>query len=389
MQHADPTDAAPTSPEILSPASEAYRTDAYKLALLQRTPKAVFTILFVLANVAVYLVMVAKNVDWWSPAPLAMIEWGANYGPRTLNGELWRLLTCMFLHFGILHVGMNMLALWNLGGFVERMFGNVGFFLLYILSGLAGSLASVIYHPTVISAGASGAIFGVAGGLLGGTWKLRHSMPRPFVRSAWGLAINVIVLLAVFAVVNHFQNMIDNAAHVAGCITGSIIGLILAEPVPHPGRSRKNLRNAIVAIVGSLLLWLAITTLAGPPADVAGLETKFQRVERQTLRILDSARERRQAGAITPQEFATIVETEILPGWKELHQDFKNAENVPQANQEIMAQLLKIIELREDGWELEAEAIREDDPQKKQKSQELLQQATEIIQRLNQGAKKS
>jgi rhomboid protease GluP len=290
----------------------------------------------------------------------------------------------MFLHIGLLHLGMNMLALWTLSQVVERMFGHTGFFLLYLFSGLAGSIASVVWNPNVVSAGASGAIFGVAGGLLAGAWKLRRSLPRFFLRSAWWLAVNVLVLLVVYAVINYFYPLIDNAAHVAGLISGGLMGLILAEPLPNPGRSRKKLRNSIVAVLGTAALAAGIAPLANPPADVVKLELEYKRVETQVVRMLDSAEERRQARAITPEEYAGILENDVLPRWRALHQSFNEAGHIPDPNQEYMADLLKIIELREAGWQLLIEAIRENDKQKQQESEELLDEASEIINRLNQ-----
>ena len=76
------------------------------------------------------------------------------YGPLTLDGQWWRLLTCTFVHIGIIHIGLNMWVLWDIGQLVERLTGNVGFLLLYLLSGLFGSLASVYWNPEVLSAGA-------------------------------------------------------------------------------------------------------------------------------------------------------------------------------------------------------------------------------------------
>ena len=70
--------------------------------------------------------MVVSGVGLMSPESESLISWGANYGPRTTGGEWWRLFTCMFLHAGIIHVGMNMLVLHNIGPFVERLTGNAG-----------------------------------------------------------------------------------------------------------------------------------------------------------------------------------------------------------------------------------------------------------------------
>ena len=114
----------------------------------------------------------------FSPRGETLVAWGANYGPLTLDGQWWRLLTCTFVHIGIIHIGLNMWVLWDIGQLVERLTGNVGFLLLYLLSGLFGSLASVYWNPEVLSAGASGAVFGAFGGLMGFVLLRGDSIPK-------------------------------------------------------------------------------------------------------------------------------------------------------------------------------------------------------------------
>ncbi len=96
-----------------------------------------------------------------------MLNWGANWGPLTTAGEWWRILTACFLHFGIVHLLCNMYALLLAGLLAERLFGNWFYLAIYIGTGLASSLTSLWWHPELICAGASGAIFGVYGALLG------------------------------------------------------------------------------------------------------------------------------------------------------------------------------------------------------------------------------
>lgn len=365
-------------------ANPPHQFDAFRAALVQRTPFAIVTPLLILANVAVFGLMVAKGLPWVAPDPEMMIEWGANFGPRTLAGEEWRLAASMFLHFGLVHLGMNMLALWNVGRFVERLFGNVGFLLLYGISGLAGSVGSVVFNPDVVSAGASGAIFGVAGGLLGGAWKLRKSLPPPLLAAVRWIGMNVLFLLVIFAVVNHFHPIIDNAAHVAGCLSGVLIGLVLAEPISHDKPSRRGLRNLIVAALGTAAGYGALTLLPAPPADAVALQTRYQRVERDVNRTVDSAMGRLGARAITVEEYADILENDVLSRWTALREEFESAGPVPKAYREVIADLQKVIELYEAGWQLQIEALRENDPQKGRKAQESFDEASEIIRRLNQ-----
>jgi membrane associated rhomboid family serine protease len=92
---------------------------------------------------------------------LAILWGGANFNPLTLNGEPWRLVTSMFLHFGILHLAVNMYGLYSLGIGLEPAVGTPRFLLVYLLCGLASGIASLVFNVYVISAGASGAIFGI------------------------------------------------------------------------------------------------------------------------------------------------------------------------------------------------------------------------------------
>jgi len=135
-------------------------------------PKIAVTPVLLGLNVAVFGLMLAGGIHPMAPTIDSLVQWGANYGPKTTNGEWWRMFTAMFLHIGILHLLFNMVALWNIGSFMERVLGPVGFVVLYLLAGLLGSVASVVWNPFVVSAGASGAIFGLYGGLL--AFLVRH-----------------------------------------------------------------------------------------------------------------------------------------------------------------------------------------------------------------------
>ena len=114
----------------------------------------------------IYVAMVAGGVSPTDPSTDALIAWGADFGPLTLRGEPWRLVSSMFLHAGILHLAFNGWALWTLGRLTERLLGGLPFALIYLMSGIAGDLASLLIHPMLVSVGASGAIFGAAGALV-------------------------------------------------------------------------------------------------------------------------------------------------------------------------------------------------------------------------------
>src|SRR5262249_616441 len=100
--------------------------------------------------------------------PQNLILWGANYGPLTLSGQYWRLVTAGFVHGGIYQIAFNMWGLWGLGRLSERLFGRWVTVAVYLLTGVGGSMLSLAWNPGQFEVGASGAIFGLAGAILTG-----------------------------------------------------------------------------------------------------------------------------------------------------------------------------------------------------------------------------
>jgi len=174
--------------------------------------------------VLVYVAMVATGVSPLEPNTDQLLAWGADFGPLTLHGEWWRLGTSMFLHFGFLHLAFNMWALLNLGLVAEGLFGSRRFLAVYVLSGLGGSLASVFVHPMVVGGGASGAIFGVAGGLI----VALRVRPGASVRPG-GRFMSSLVMFVLYNLFFGFATPgIDNIAHLGGLVTGAAFCAALA-----------------------------------------------------------------------------------------------------------------------------------------------------------------
>ena len=171
-------------------------------------------------NIIVYVVMIISGVHIMSPNGMDLLEWGANRRYETINGGWWRLVSSMFLHGGIMHIFMNIYGLVISSIFVESSLGRVKYFVLYFLSGIIGSLASIYWYENTISVGASGAIFGLFGAIL--AMVVIPSKNRE-VRKA------IFYMIAPFVVINLLFGLtggIDNAAHIGGLISGFLIGLI-------------------------------------------------------------------------------------------------------------------------------------------------------------------
>ena len=143
-------------------------------ALLKRTPKVTLTLLLIAGNLIVFGLMLNAGAGLLHSNNGVQLAWGANFGPATQDGQWWRLGSALFLHFGLIHIVMNLWALWDGGQLVERIYGHLRFILIYFASGLFGNLLSLVVQGNeAVSGGASGAIFGIYGALLIFLWRER------------------------------------------------------------------------------------------------------------------------------------------------------------------------------------------------------------------------
>lgn len=221
-----------------------------------RTPWASITYLLIAANVVVFLVLAAMGGNALQPDQVPLH--GANIGVLTVRGQWWRLGTCMFVHAGLLHLFLNMVVLWQSGPLVERLLGRGLFALTYLGAGLLASMASLLWNGLhTYSVGASGAVFGVCGALMGYLLRYRHALPRavwmPILKSTGKFALyNIAFGIVVMRVVR-----IDNAAHVGGLLGGMILGAVVALPVDleaRAGKSGGRFVAGLVTLAGLLLI---------------------------------------------------------------------------------------------------------------------------------------
>nr|WP_256521682.1 rhomboid family intramembrane serine protease [Halobacillus sp. A5] len=157
-----------------------------------------------------------------STSAATLIEFGAKYNPEILKGEWWRIITSMFLHIGIVHLLMNMLALFYLGIAVEKIYGSYRFVLIFFLAGIFGGTASFMLNPN-IAAGASGAIFGLFGALL----YFGLNKKRVFFQT---MGYNLLTIIGINLAFGIIVPQIDNGAHVGGLIGGFIASMMTGLP---------------------------------------------------------------------------------------------------------------------------------------------------------------
>lgn len=271
-------------------------------------------------NIVLFVAMVCATKKLGQFTLQELWAWGANFGPLTVNGQWWRLFTALFVHFSLLHVLLNMWALWNIGRLSERLFGHGTLLFLYVASGILASLTSIAWDPSVSSVGASGAIFGVFGSFLAFLSRQRHQMPPAIVRKHW---ISTLAFVLFNLISGAMQPGIDNAAHVGGLLSGFVLGFILARPLDRDGRKHfpVNQGFAAVAFIATVTL-AAIWQLKGIGSELTIPEQyvrghgAYVSGETQNLQLWNTLAQRAGAGLMSDAELGQRFEQDILPFWQ-------------------------------------------------------------------------
>ena len=196
---------------------------------LYNRPVFVTYVLFAV-NCLIFLLMELAGGTSGATAGPILLGFGAKSNFEMDQGEIWRLVTPIFIHIGFLHMLFNSYALLVVGPQVEKLYGGARFLILYMLSGVAGVIASYFYHPDTLSAGASGAIFGLFGVLLAFVIRYRNSLPASFRRA---LGKGVFLTIALNLVIGFYASFIDSSAHVGGLITGAALAFIIPYQKPY------------------------------------------------------------------------------------------------------------------------------------------------------------
>jgi rhomboid protease GluP len=348
-----------------------FRSDLPSL-LRQRVPKVWVTEVLILANLLVFLVMLLNGAGFWHSPNQIQLAWGANFAPATQDGEWWRLASALFLHFGAMHLGMNLLALWDGGRLVERMYGHGRFILLYITSGLMGNFLSlVVQGNSAVSGGASGAIFGVYGALLTYLWISRRQMERQEFRWLFGGAsiFSILTIGSGFVIPG-----IDNSAHIGGFVSGLLAGALLLPP--HASLHADFWKNRVLAMAMLLIAGLALFKSMPKPAyrwhdelQVRQELTDFLREDEAARRSWQEIMTAGKRGDITFEALAGRIEEDVTQRYAESFEELSalpddpaipSAKNLDKARQ--------YAQKRRDSSKALADALRQQAEKQKESS---------------------
>jgi membrane associated rhomboid family serine protease len=361
--------------------------EPFRDALRERTPWPLVMPALVAVNVIVFVMM-----GWGSdPAagPEALVAWGASFGPRTTNGEWWRLFASMFVHTGLVQLLVNCAALVQLGLILERLVGHMTFAAVYVAAGVLASLVSLSDYPMGVSAGGSGAIFGLYGLLLASSaWTAIHRapvVPQPASLSTFGfndiphvepvetrdptepegpLTPGVTITLeaakrlapvaAIFLLYNMVGGGLGGGAELAGLAAGFICGVVLTRGVsastPPVPRVAFTMAVTVVVAVASAVPLRGVT-------DVRPEIARVLAVEDSTARAYQSAMTQFKLGTVTADVLAQMIDRKITPELQAVQARLKALGRVPPEHQALLASAEEYLRLRDESWRLRAAAL--------------------------------
>lgn len=233
-------------------------------------------------NILLFIVMVVFGVHFIEPENQNLLDWGANFRPLTLSGQWWRLLSSCFLHIGIFHLLLNMYALIYIGVLLEPYLGKVRFLAAYLISGVAASVTSLWWNDLTISAGASGAIFGMYGVFLA------LLTTNTLDKSARKSLLTSIIIFVAYNIMNGLKpdSGIDNAAHIGGLLSGLVIGYSFVPSLRQ--EEKKSLTFSTIGALATALLLTSITVYRSIPNDIGEYDkvmNEFFTLEAKALEI--------------------------------------------------------------------------------------------------------
>ena len=293
---------------------------AFEQALREKCSIAWVTPLVVLLNVAAFVALAIATRLPLAPGYSPVMLGYANVPSAVLDGEWWRLVTAAFAHADVLHLALNLWALWSIGRLTERLYGNARYLCIYAVAGIVAGLVSIAWDPERWSIGASGAIFGVFGAFVAYLAHPASQVPRAIMRAHW---LPTLLFVGFNLLAGALQQGIDNAAHVGGLVAGLVLGIAL---VPHAANAswfaRRSVRLAAVVLLvvgtAAALNFARVFERQRPLAEqFAANHAWYVTGEARNLAAWQRLAQAAAAGALSEAQITDGFREEVLPFWQE------------------------------------------------------------------------
>jgi len=326
-------------------------------AIETRTRWAVCTPLICLANATIFALMVLRGAGG---SPESLVDWGANFWPRTVNGEWWRMVSSLFVHSGFLHMAANVLGLLQVGLILERIVGPVTFGAAYLTAGASAGLISIFVAPGSVTNGGSAATLGIYGLFLAtSAWNLLQRsdlvIPLDVVKRVAPGVFAFLIYIAATQGLWHTPNIVAFSIGLVG-------GLITLRNVS----TEKPPLRRVAGVMGAALAICAIGALImrEPVRETANVRAELDHViaiEAHTARVYDKTVERFRAGRVTVEALTDLIERTILPELRSAQVRLKTLDGVQGDDKPLIATAQNYLNLRDESWRMRARALKASD----------------------------
>ena len=323
--------------------------DAFQQALCARTPWPIVTLAIAAAQVLVFLMMLIRPGG--GTAEESLLAWGASFGPRTSNGEWWRLAASLFVQPGFFAFVITMLGFVQIALIVERLVGHFAFASVYLAAGLFGGVVNLARQPVEIHAGASAAVFGVYGIFAaavaqGLAQRSEVSIPLKALRHA---APGAAVFLLYYALFNDI-----GAANATGLGIGIMYGIVLTLQL---GRGKPSIRKVAATYAATAFVVLASAVLLRGVTDVRPELERLIATEERTATMYERAVNQFRIGAMSAKTLAQVIDRSIVPELRAARARLEAITGVPAQHQPIVANAEEYLRLRDESWRIRSEAL--------------------------------
>jgi len=321
--------------------------DEFHALLLTRTGRLIVT-----PALITLMVLITMASGFGNTA--GMIAWGANYAPATTNNEWTRLVGYIFVHGGLFHLLATIVALLPLGMILERLVGRIAFAGVFFAAGIvAGTVSLWSASATIVTVGASGAVFGLIGLLLA---VLVYGYARPPRLPISGLAARRLAVgLSIFVLFNLASDDLGTVAEMSGLATGIVAGFVIARNITEAKPAA--LRSVFVAVPVCLVAFLVAMPLRGT-IDARPAIARIADVESQTAAEYAKAVERFTIGRMSAKALADVIQRKILPALEADRTRITALHGVPAEQTPLVTTARQYFELREASWRRRIEGLQ-------------------------------
>jgi rhomboid protease GluP len=369
----EPNDQELNEQDFNNPSEEATQNESFLASFLPQEGFFATPILLGI-NILVFILMAASGVSIFQPESEALIQWGANFGVITLEGEYWRMVTANFIHIGIIHLAVNMISLHFIGRVLEPIIGKWNVILAYLFTGVLAALTSLFWHSDVVSAGASGSLFGLFGAFL---YLLTTKLFAPEQRMA---IFKQMGMLLAFNLIYGMKEGIDNAAHIGGLVSGFIFMFIFFPCIKNPSNSKRFINTALLSFTGLILLtYYGAQQIPNTIREYSKTINQVQLNEEEALKAFDQVITKKIE--VQLNEFGTKGDslwTENIQLLKELQtKDFKEDRKL------LITQFLKYCQIRKEQFAYITQGIKDETNFDPAKNKEFENKIEQILKEIN------